>query len=249
MGVNFFKYFGNFRGSTREYVVEHVLREAHKICIAMSVTLSIAAVQKSAEDALIGAELVQKMLWLVHFKIKRAYPHYIANPWDRYVPDRCVCMRVDEKEKKTPPLWISWYVPHCLSTHNHCMICLDFNPKNFYGMVAPYFFSLGDKQITMNDSQFTDWLSELFTVKAWIKILGKFTSFFHIFLPYKRTLKPQIDIYLFLSQWINEQFTKVSLKNDVFFVIVVVSMWLTTWIHMQSVFFSRRLYDISKGVP
>jgi len=47
---------------TREYVVEHVLREAHKICIAMSVTLSIAAVQKSAEDALIGAELVQKML-------------------------------------------------------------------------------------------------------------------------------------------------------------------------------------------
>jgi len=55
--------------SSREYVVEHVLREAHKICIAMSVTLSIAAVQKSAEDALIGAELVQKMLWLVHFKI------------------------------------------------------------------------------------------------------------------------------------------------------------------------------------
>jgi len=48
--------------SIREYVVEHVLREAHKICIAMSVTLGIAAVQKSAEDTLIGAELVQKML-------------------------------------------------------------------------------------------------------------------------------------------------------------------------------------------
>ena len=51
-----------FNGETREYVVEHVLREAHKICIAMSVTLGIAAVQKSAEDTLIGAELVQKML-------------------------------------------------------------------------------------------------------------------------------------------------------------------------------------------
>jgi len=49
-------------GICREYVVEHVLREAHKICIAMSVTLGIAAVQKSAEDTLIGAELVQKML-------------------------------------------------------------------------------------------------------------------------------------------------------------------------------------------
>ena len=47
---------------SREYVVEHVLREAHKVCIAMSVTLSIAAEQKSAEEALIGAELVQKML-------------------------------------------------------------------------------------------------------------------------------------------------------------------------------------------
>jgi len=46
----------------REYVVVNVLREAHKICIAMSVTLGIAAVQKSAEDTLIGAELVQKML-------------------------------------------------------------------------------------------------------------------------------------------------------------------------------------------
>jgi len=33
-----------------EYVVEHVLRELHKICRAMSVTLGIAAVQKSAED-------------------------------------------------------------------------------------------------------------------------------------------------------------------------------------------------------
>jgi len=50
------------RSTGREYVVEHVLREAHKICIAMSVTLGIAAVQKSAEDTLIGAELVQKML-------------------------------------------------------------------------------------------------------------------------------------------------------------------------------------------
>jgi len=60
-------------GRVREYVVENVLREAHKICIAMSVTLGIAAVQKSAEDTLIGAELVQKMLWLVHFKIKRAF--------------------------------------------------------------------------------------------------------------------------------------------------------------------------------
>jgi len=39
----------------------------------MSVTLGIAAVQKSAEDTLIGAELVQKMLWLVRFKIKRAF--------------------------------------------------------------------------------------------------------------------------------------------------------------------------------
>jgi len=58
---------------SREYVEEHVLREAHKICIAMSVTLGIAAVQKSAEDTLIGAELVQKMLWLVWFKIKRAF--------------------------------------------------------------------------------------------------------------------------------------------------------------------------------
>ena len=48
----------------REYVVvvEHVLREAYKICIAMSVTLGIAAVQKSSEDTLIGAELVPKML-------------------------------------------------------------------------------------------------------------------------------------------------------------------------------------------
>ena len=39
--------------------VVHVLWEAHKLCIAMSVTLGIAAVQKSAEDTLIGAELVQ----------------------------------------------------------------------------------------------------------------------------------------------------------------------------------------------
>jgi len=39
----------------------------------MSVTLNIAAVQKSAEDTLIGTELVQKMLWLVGFKIKRAF--------------------------------------------------------------------------------------------------------------------------------------------------------------------------------
>jgi len=62
-----------FNGETREYVVEHVLREAHKICIAMSVTLGIAAVQKSAEDTLIGAELVQKMLWLVRFKINSAF--------------------------------------------------------------------------------------------------------------------------------------------------------------------------------
>jgi len=46
----------------REYVVEHVLREAQKICIAMSVTLGTAAVQKSAEDTLIGTKLVQKML-------------------------------------------------------------------------------------------------------------------------------------------------------------------------------------------
>ena len=46
----------------REYVVVHVLREAYKICIAMSVTLGIAAVQKSSEDTLIGAELVPKML-------------------------------------------------------------------------------------------------------------------------------------------------------------------------------------------
>jgi len=38
------------------------LREAQKICIAMSVTLGIAAVQKSAEDTLIGTKLVQKML-------------------------------------------------------------------------------------------------------------------------------------------------------------------------------------------
>jgi len=51
-----------FSCGSREYVVEHVLREAHKICIAMSVTFGIAAVQKSAEDTLIGAELVQKML-------------------------------------------------------------------------------------------------------------------------------------------------------------------------------------------
>jgi len=49
-------------GPGREYVVEHVLREAYKICIAMSVTLGIAAVQKSSEDTLIGAELVPKML-------------------------------------------------------------------------------------------------------------------------------------------------------------------------------------------
>jgi len=66
-------WFPNIQTFTREYVVEHVLREAHKICIAMSVTLGIAAVQKSAEDTLIGAELVQKMLWLVRFKIKRAF--------------------------------------------------------------------------------------------------------------------------------------------------------------------------------
>jgi len=59
--------------TTREYVVVHVLREAYKICIAMSVTLGIAAVQKSSEDTLIGAELVPKMLWLVYFKIKRAF--------------------------------------------------------------------------------------------------------------------------------------------------------------------------------
>jgi len=39
----------------------------------MSVTLCIAAVQKSSEDTLIGAELVPKMLWLVYFKIKRAF--------------------------------------------------------------------------------------------------------------------------------------------------------------------------------
>jgi len=52
-----FAYFG----FTREYVVVHVLREAHKLCIAMSVTLGIAAVQK-IQDTLIGAELVQKML-------------------------------------------------------------------------------------------------------------------------------------------------------------------------------------------
>ena len=39
----------------------------------MSVTLGIAAEQKSAEDTLIGAELVQKMLWLVHFKFKRPF--------------------------------------------------------------------------------------------------------------------------------------------------------------------------------
>jgi len=48
-----------------EYVVEHVLQEAHKIMhsnVVMSVTLGIAAVQKSAEDTLIGAELVQNML-------------------------------------------------------------------------------------------------------------------------------------------------------------------------------------------
>jgi len=38
-----------------------------------SVTLAKAAVQKSAEDTLIGAELVQKMLWLARFKIKRAF--------------------------------------------------------------------------------------------------------------------------------------------------------------------------------
>ena len=36
-------------------------------------TLGIAAVQKSAEDTLIGAELVPKMLRLVYFKIKRAF--------------------------------------------------------------------------------------------------------------------------------------------------------------------------------
>ena len=52
----------SLHNNNREYVEEHVLREAHKICIAMSVTLGIAAVQKSAEDTLIGAELVQKML-------------------------------------------------------------------------------------------------------------------------------------------------------------------------------------------
>jgi len=45
----------------------------HKICIAMFVTLGIAALQKNAEDTLIGAELEQKMLWLVCFKIKRAF--------------------------------------------------------------------------------------------------------------------------------------------------------------------------------
>ena len=44
------------------YIVVHVLREAYKICIAMSVTLGIAAVQKSSEDTLIGAKLVPKML-------------------------------------------------------------------------------------------------------------------------------------------------------------------------------------------
>jgi len=39
----------------------------------MFVTLGIAAVQKSAEDTLIGAEMVQKMIWSVRFKIKRAF--------------------------------------------------------------------------------------------------------------------------------------------------------------------------------
>jgi len=37
-------------------------RKHTKLCIVMSVTLGIAAVQKSAEDTLIGAELVQNML-------------------------------------------------------------------------------------------------------------------------------------------------------------------------------------------
>jgi len=46
-------------GRSREYVVVHVL----------SVTLGIAAVQ----DTLIGSKLVPKMLWLVYFKIKRAF--------------------------------------------------------------------------------------------------------------------------------------------------------------------------------
>ena len=55
--------FDNFvHTGIREYVVVHVLREAYKICIAMSVTLGIAALQKSSEDTLIGAELVPKML-------------------------------------------------------------------------------------------------------------------------------------------------------------------------------------------
>jgi len=48
------------RGNSREYVVVHVLREAHIICIAISVTLGIAVVQKSAKDTLIGAELCRK---------------------------------------------------------------------------------------------------------------------------------------------------------------------------------------------
>jgi len=39
----------------------------------MSVTLGIAAVQKSAEHTLIGAKLVPKVLWLVYFEIKRAF--------------------------------------------------------------------------------------------------------------------------------------------------------------------------------
>jgi len=40
---------------------KNFLRDAHKKCIAMSVTLGKACVQKIAEDT-IGAELVQKML-------------------------------------------------------------------------------------------------------------------------------------------------------------------------------------------
>jgi len=47
--------------STREYVAVHyVLREAYKICTSKCDTLGTACVQRSAEDTLIGSELVQK---------------------------------------------------------------------------------------------------------------------------------------------------------------------------------------------
>jgi len=112
-----------------EYVEEHVLREAHKICIAMSVTLGIAAVQKSAEDTLIGAELVQKMLWLVWFKIKRAFRilRVLKKQSDVILFPSMLCPSINSYDDSFSILIYDFPVPPGTVTWNlNCSIVINF---------------------------------------------------------------------------------------------------------------------------